>query len=667
MLSEKTKQWIDERTGYKNFLHAIFLLNFPTKRRSRWQNIWGGALVLLMLVEIVTGTLLMTVYSPSEAAAWGSVHYIETQVDLGWFVRGLHHYTAHMMIVAIVIHIFLVIISAGYRKPKEFIYWTSLLIGGVIIGLTITGNPLPWDQKGYWSYQIETGIAGTMPVIGSSLRSVIVGGSEFGNLTLTRLYTIHVVVLPVIAIILFIIHMALVRRERLRTTKIKEASDDPDIDFELDEDDPAKDEITQPYWPYQTTRTLVLTLILIGIIIVQMLVYPALNNQNVASGLAEWEMDLRPSEIKLEAPAVSDSSIPFIARPEWFVRFLFELRHLVPKELEVLVTAVLPGVMLAILILVPFYEKVFGEKWGQRLAITVYVGGLLIISGISWYGLKEERSAPDYALKRSQEIAYAARASWLASENGVPPEGPTSLLRNDPKSMGPLVFARHCGICHTWNGHDGTGLYIMEMKDGKKVKATPSASDLAEFATTKWIAEFLMDPKAPKFFGHLGTTKGGDAILHGDMSDWADSYVGPEGVLTKADIEAVAALIAREAKRRDYEPVSEAVLKRGVSVFSGIDFKDKAGKVVDFDGYCAQCHAMKAGDPEDEGGGAAPDLNGYGSEKWLSEFIRNPGAEKFYGEKNVMPSFEESKLSKHDLHLLVKWMRGEWQRPTTDK
>ena len=593
------------------------------------------------------------------------MHYIETQVDLGWFVRGLHHYTAHMMIVAVVIHIFLVIISAGYRKPKEFIYWTSLLIGGVIIGLTVTGNPLPWDQKGYQSYKIETGIAGTMPVIGSTLRSLVVGGSEFGNLTLTRLYTIHVIVLPVIAILLFTIHLALVRRDRLRTAKIKEADNDPDIDFELEEDDPVKDEITQPYWPYQTTRTLILTLVLIGIVIMQMMIYPALKNQHVGSELLGWEADLPASEIKLEAPA--DSSLPFVPRPEWFVRFLFELRHMVPKELEVLVTAVLPGVILAILILVPFYEKVLGEKWGQRLAIFVYASGLLIISGISWYGIKTERNAPDYALNRSQEIAYAARATWLASENGVPPEGPASVLQNDPKSMGPLIFARHCGICHTWNGHDGTGHNIMEMKDGKKVKATPRASDLAGFATTKWLAEFLTDPKAPKFFGHLGTTKGGDAILNGDMSDWADSYVGPEGVLTKEDIEAVAALVAREAKRRDFEPVSEAVIKRGVSVFSGKEFKDKTGKVIDFDGYCAQCHAMKAGDPDEEGGGAAPDFNGYGSEKWLSDFIRAPGAEKFYGEKNVMPAFEESKLSKHDLNLLVKWMRGEWQRPEVEK
>ncbi|EDL57571.1 cytochrome b N-terminal domain-containing protein [Gimesia maris] len=665
MLPKKTQQWIDERTGYKNFLHAIFLLNFPTKRRSRWQFIWGGALVLMMLVEMVTGALLMTVYSPSEASAWGSVHYIETQVDLGWFVRGLHHYTAHMMIVAIVVHIFLVIISAGYRKPKEFIYWTSLLIGGVIIGLTITGNPLPWDQKGYWSYQIETGIAGTMPVIGSTLRSLVVGGSEFGNLTLTRLYTIHVIVLPLIAMLLFTFHMALIRRERLRTAKIKEAADDPAVDFQLDEDDPVKDEITQPYWPYQTTRTLVLALVLIGIVIIQLIVYPALKNQHVTVGHDDWVADLQASEIKLEAPA--DSSIPYVARPEWFVRFLFELRHMVPKEMEVLVTAVLPGVILAVLFLVPFYEKVLGEKWGQRVAIIVYVGGLLIISGISWYGIKMERSAPDYALNRSQEIAYAARASWLASQNGVPPEGPASLLRNDPKSMGPLIFARHCGICHTWNGHDGTGHNIMEMKDGKKVIATPRASDLAGFATTKWLTEFLMDPKSPKFFGHLGSTKGGDAILNGDMSDWADSYVGPEGILTKADIEAVAALVAREANHRDFKPLSEETVKRGVSVFSGIDFKDKSGKVAEFYGYCAQCHAMKAGDPEEEGGGAAPDFNGYGSEKWLTDFIRKPGAERFYGEKNIMPSFEESKLSKHDLNLLVKWMRGEWQRPETEK
>ena len=70
------------------------------------------------------------------------------------------------------------------------------------MALAITGNPLPWDQKGYWAYQIETGIAGTMPVIGPAIKSLLIGGAEFGNLTLTRLYTLHVILLPTAAIFL---------------------------------------------------------------------------------------------------------------------------------------------------------------------------------------------------------------------------------------------------------------------------------------------------------------------------------------------------------------------------------------------------------------------------------------------------------------------------------
>jgi quinol-cytochrome oxidoreductase complex cytochrome b subunit len=73
--------WIDNRTGYRYLLHALLLLNFPVSRASRWRYVWGGSLALMFLVELVTGTLLMTVYSPSEAAAWGSVQYLETEVS----------------------------------------------------------------------------------------------------------------------------------------------------------------------------------------------------------------------------------------------------------------------------------------------------------------------------------------------------------------------------------------------------------------------------------------------------------------------------------------------------------------------------------------------------------------------------------------------------------
>ena len=51
---------------------------------------------------------------------------------------------------------------------------------------------LRWDQAGYWANQVEVGIAAGMPIIGSKIRALAIGGNDYGNLTLTRFYTLHV-------------------------------------------------------------------------------------------------------------------------------------------------------------------------------------------------------------------------------------------------------------------------------------------------------------------------------------------------------------------------------------------------------------------------------------------------------------------------------------------
>lgn len=180
-------------------MHALLWLNFPVNRTSSWRYVWAGSLLLMFGVELVTGTLLMTVYSPSETAAWGSVQYLETQTQWGGIIRGLHHLTSRLMLVVMVWHFLMVVVTAAYRQPREVTYWTGLLLGLLTVAMAITGNPLPWDQEGYQAYQIETSMAGTIPLVGGLLRTLLVGGAEFGNLTLTRLYTLHVVVLPVSA------------------------------------------------------------------------------------------------------------------------------------------------------------------------------------------------------------------------------------------------------------------------------------------------------------------------------------------------------------------------------------------------------------------------------------------------------------------------------------
>ncbi len=643
---------IDDRTGYRGLLHALLLLNFPVNRSARWRYVWGGALALLFLVECITGTLLMTVYSPSESSAWGSVYYLQTVVRWGWLIRGVHHYASHMMLVAIIVHLMMVVLTAGYRKPKEFIFWSGLLLAGVVLAAAISGNPLPWDQKGYWAYQIETGILGTIPLVGPTLRTILVGGSEFGNLTLTRLYTLHVVVLPLLAGLLLVIHVALMRRDKLQMMKSLESSGSSH---------PAG---LEPYWPYQSTRNLMWFVVLMGIVVGQVTLYPVIRERAAIPANVEWEQDLPVREIALQAPA--DPELPYVARPEWYVRFLFELRHMVDKEQEVLITGLLPVVVAALIFLMPFYERLLGRRAGYGLAVSMSVAGLVGVLWLTYTGICSDRLDEKFARSRRDDLNYAGRAAWLAGQQGVPPEGPTTLLRNDPKTMGPLLFAANCASCHRWNGHDGTGREVVELVEGGEKSAAPTASDLYKFASREWVAGFLSHPHDDKFFGAVGKLEGGSAIHDGDMAAWAEANLEPNGPITPKHVEAVSALLARESGRRDLVAATDEEIQLGIAIFSGTGLKDSEGKPLEFEGYCAQCHALKAADPNAEGGGAAPDLNGYGSQQWLVDFLRQPGGERFYGDKNIMPAFDPTQLSETDIKLLVDWMRGEWKRAETE-
>jgi len=638
------RDWIDDRTGYRGFLHGVLLLNFPVDRASRWRYVWGGSLSILFVVELVTGTLLMTVYSPSEAAAWGSVHYIEHNVAWGHFIRGVHHYTSNMMLIVILIHALTLVITAGYRRPREFTYWTGLILGGLVLGLAISGNPLPWDRKGYWAYQIETGIAGTMPGIGAQLRTMLVGGTDFGNLTLTRLYTLHVIVLPAAAVFLLVIHIALMRREKLLI--VKKAAGPLGI----------APQNMEPYWPYQTTRNMIVGAFLLAIVVLQLNFYPEWTPQ----GAVDSVPDEAVVAITQTAPADPDST--YIARPEWYVRFLFELRHMVDKEHEVYITAGLPAAIVLFMVLMPFYESILGRKLAHWFSLTVFVAGLGGVLFLTFLGTYHDRTDDSFQLAQRKEIEQAGRAIWLASQNGIPPEGPAGLLRNDPQTMGPQLFQTHCAHCHTWDGHDGTGTPTMEIVEGKPVPATPSASDLKGFGTAQWLTTFLTDPSDEKFFGNMHKITGGDEFSEGAMVAWAEENVGEE-LLTQKQIQAVAALIAEEARHSDAAPISAEVRELGVQVFAG-GLKDADGEDLDF-GNCLRCHEMGAGDPDEvgsDGEDAGLDLNGYASEEWLKEFIRDPGGETFYPDKNVMPGFDSTEISDRDLNLLVKWMRNEWPR-----
>ncbi len=235
-------------------------------------------------MQIVTGVLLMTVYSPSAQTAWASVYYIDHRLTLGWLVRGLHHYGSQAMIVTVALHLVQVTTYGAHRAPREFNYWVGLALLGLVMGFGLTGYLLPWDQKGYWATRVATNIAGTVPLVGGAVQRLMVGGAEYGHLTLTRFYALHVAVLPASVALLVVAHIYLFRRHHVTP--------------------PAHADLSRKglFYPDQALRDSVAIALAVG----------------VCFALAFYTHGA-----SLDAPADPSSDYP--ARPEWYFLFLFQL------------------------------------------------------------------------------------------------------------------------------------------------------------------------------------------------------------------------------------------------------------------------------------------------------------------------------------------------------
>jgi ubiquinol-cytochrome c reductase cytochrome b subunit len=118
--------WLEDRTGYREFVDDLLYENVPGG--ARWRYVWGSTLVFTFVVQVITGTFLWMAYSPSAQTAWESVHYIQHDMQGGYLVRGLHHFTAQAMIVLLALHLLQVVVDGAYRAPREINFWLGLVL-----------------------------------------------------------------------------------------------------------------------------------------------------------------------------------------------------------------------------------------------------------------------------------------------------------------------------------------------------------------------------------------------------------------------------------------------------------------------------------------------------------------------------------------------------------
>lgn len=173
----------------------------------------GGITLTCFIVQVATGFAMTFYYRPTVTEAFASVEYIMTQVNYGWLIRSVHRWSASMMVLNMILHVCRVYLTGGFKKPRELTWITGVALASITVSFGVTGYSLPWDQVGYWACKIVTGVPEAIPIVGELLVSVLRGGVSVGQSTLTRFYSAHTFVLPVIAAVLMLTHFVMIRKQ----------------------------------------------------------------------------------------------------------------------------------------------------------------------------------------------------------------------------------------------------------------------------------------------------------------------------------------------------------------------------------------------------------------------------------------------------------------------
>lgn len=393
--------WLQSRTGFRGARHA--LLDEPIPPGTGWFFTLGSVLLALLSVQFLTGAFLTLYYAPTPDHAYDSIRFIISTAP-GRIVRGLHHYGSSFLVVVVVLHMVRVVVFGSYKPPREATWLSGLLLFGLILVFSLTGYLLPWDQRAYWATVVTINISRLAPLAGDVVAGLLQGGGSIGALTLTRWYSLHVIFLPAGLAALVGLHLVFMRRHGI-SGPVRPRAGAP-----------------IPFYPWQAARdTTAIAAVLVA--------------------LAAFAWNGAPP---LEGPAdPSDSS--YIPRPEWYFLGLFQLLKYFPGRWEVIGAIVVPGVVAALLVLLPWLDRGPTRDPRRRpLTIGGFTLGLGAVVALTLLGWRDRPQAiaspPAWSLR---EIGGRMLAHSAGCARCHAPEGIADPLDSVTASRGPEWLAGH--------------------------------------------------------------------------------------------------------------------------------------------------------------------------------------------------------------------------------
>lgn len=393
----KIKSWLNERLSLDGMMESTFDEKIPGGASFFYT--MGSATMFVFALQVVTGIWQLFYYVPTIDHAYASLSYLRIHVPYGWLIHGIHYWGANILAVLIALHIIRVFIWGAYKKPRELTWLIGVLLLFLVAGLIFTGAALPWDETGYWASEVGTSIAGTVPFMGSFLEKFLRGGFSMGQLTLSRFFAFHVVLIPALSFIIIIFHL-LAFRKYGSVGPWKESKRSKIGDF----------------WPDQVAIDLIVS----GLIFV----------------LIVWLSAFHPAPFS--GPA-DPSDAAFSPKPEWNFLFLYQLLKVFKGPLEIVGTVGIPTLIVILLISVPFIDRKASHNPLKRMGMMI--GGLAFVGFVLTFTIIGFNSNSDGESASASSAVIKKPKSYKSSPTAV---------------KGETVYNTYgCVACHQMSGGGG--------------------------------------------------------------------------------------------------------------------------------------------------------------------------------------------------------------------
>ncbi len=360
--------WLDRRYGLTPLVEFLRHKEVPVGAHAMAWYYLGGLTLFFFVVQVATGVLLLMYYEAGEQTSYESIRFLTTKVPFGWLVRSIHCWSAHLMIVSLILHMLSTMMLKAYRPPRELTWVSGFVLFALALAFGFSGYLLPWNELAFFATVVGTDSVKAVPLVGDWIMQVLRGGTDVTIHTLYRFFALHVVVLPLATVLVVALHLLFIQRQGMAQPVGHEAPRG------------------MRFFPDFALRDMLLWLS--GLILLATLALLLPYGPGIPG--IEWELGKKANPLAPAYPGI---------KPEWYFLWVYQLL----KE---------------------FPPRLFGIE-GPQAALAVVTALLLVWALVPWLDRRASREQPspaftDLGAAAILFLAFLTLKAWDVGGGGGP-------------------------------------------------------------------------------------------------------------------------------------------------------------------------------------------------------------------------------------------------------